>query len=374
MSSARSASPGTSTPSQNDAVPSRIALARRRESGRAARRATRRRARAAASALARPRRAARAAIARTSRWLVNSTNIPPSAAVARSSVDARDARAKCPAASTFGAGMSRRHGEHRLLAIVERRRIDAGARLELRIVEPEPRREKVEASVGRERRAGDDVVVDALEQILAQNRREIERHASTRSTCSLAPAHLDPAHRRRRLARRIERAAQPVARRSAAGASRARISFEQRHDRLVAALVALSKRSRTSCSPSREHLDLAQQCRRARRAARARQIGCSANSVGEAQRPARRSPARNDVEQIEQQCRSCRAPRAPRARAATCTRSRLAVLSRSSAHDEPRDQRRRAVPCRAGRGGRTAAAASAARPSRPRCAAAASSR
>ena len=88
---------------------------------------------------------------------------------------------KWPAASTFGAGTSRGDGENGLLAILERRRIDARARLELRIVETEPRREEVEPAVGGERRARHDGRRRAAEEILAQNRREVERHASTRS-------------------------------------------------------------------------------------------------------------------------------------------------------------------------------------------------
>ena len=105
MSSARNASPGTSTPSQNDEVPSRIAPpeSRKRPSSESRESSP---CTSMGQRFSAPRARNSEAMARTSRWLVNSTNIPPSLASARSCVRRASAE-KWPAASTFGGGTSR---------------------------------------------------------------------------------------------------------------------------------------------------------------------------------------------------------------------------------------------------------------------------
>jgi hypothetical protein len=100
---------------------------------------------------------------------------------------------------------------------------------------------------GGERRARHHGGVDALEQVLAQHRGEVERHARHHHVALLA-AQLDPAHRGLLLLARLERAPQPVARALQPLGHRAHLG-EQRRQRLEPALVGL-ERSRTRRSPS----------------------------------------------------------------------------------------------------------------------------
>ena len=104
ITSPRSAWPGTSTPSQNDAVPRRIACpdSRNRPSS-----ASRLSSPCTSKGHRRsmPRERSSAASCFTSRWLVNSTNSPPSDALATSRT-MRVIAVRCASASTFGAGTS----------------------------------------------------------------------------------------------------------------------------------------------------------------------------------------------------------------------------------------------------------------------------
>ncbi len=117
ITSARSASPGTSTPSQNESVPRRIAdpACRKRRSKRS------RGCSPCTSSGQRPVTSARArsaaAVARSARWLVKRTKSPPSAAWATSHTMSTVAPA-CPSASPRGSGTSsgtaKRHWSRKL--------------------------------------------------------------------------------------------------------------------------------------------------------------------------------------------------------------------------------------------------------------------
>src|SRR5688572_19442877 len=97
-------------------------------------------------------------------------------------------------------------------------------------------REEIEATVGGERRARDDGRLRALEQILTQNRREIERHRRD-ARRAIAAFGLDPSHRWLAAAR-IERALQAIARNLQPTCDGAHLVHE-RHYGVVEILAAL---------------------------------------------------------------------------------------------------------------------------------------
>ena len=103
-------------------------------------------------------------------------------------------------------GQVGRDREQALRREVERRRQDLPHHdARRRQVEPQPLLEIAELATGRERGARQDHRLDAVEQVLLEQRREVERHRRGRDVGDLLAAPLEPAHRRRRARRRAER-------------------------------------------------------------------------------------------------------------------------------------------------------------------------
>ena len=107
-----------------------------------------------------------------------------------------------------------RDPEHALRREVERRRVDL-AHLDARgrQVEPQPLLEKAEVAAGGERGAREHHGLDAIEQVVLEDGREVERHGRERDVRRLATSPLDPAHRRGPARRRPQRDGQARGRR-----------------------------------------------------------------------------------------------------------------------------------------------------------------
>src|SRR3989442_1621576 len=191
--STRSARPGTSTPSQNESVPSRIPEpASRKRRSRWSRWPS-----PCTNRGHRPPTESRTASAarRNAAWLVNSTNMPPSDAWA-SSTSTRATAAPWPDSSSRGSGRSvgipnkPRGGE----------REGGGGnppplRPRGRGADPGPLLEIAEVPARREGGAGEDHRLDPVEQVLLENRRQVERYRGEGDVRGLPPAPLEPPHR-----------------------------------------------------------------------------------------------------------------------------------------------------------------------------------